>query len=210
MISDLHLHPLSHKYFFAMDGGLLEVVLDDEDKSNIEAVVNWCYHDRGLDAIALTDHDMIQSSLYAAEYAKRAGLPIEIITGAECAVRDPQHNMWFGEVHLLCLGIDKLPKYNSRAPVCQMINAVQDIGGFVIMAHPVIYPESFFRYCHLLDGYEYRNNGKPPFDKGKKHVASRALSVKEFNNSDFHFDGGFPKTTSRELHFNDYRCEALE
>lgn len=42
------------------------------------------------------------------------GLPIEIITGAECSVRDPNEDMGDDEVHLLCLGLDNLPRYNSR------------------------------------------------------------------------------------------------
>jgi predicted metal-dependent phosphoesterase TrpH len=209
MLSDLHIHTLSHKYFFDMADGFSEVVLDDEDKHNIEAVVNWCCHDRGLSAIAITDHEMIQPSLYAADYVKKAGLPIEIITGAECAVRDPHSNMWFGEVHLLCLGIDKLPRYGSRTPVDRMVSAVHDAGGFVIMAHPVVYPDSFYRYCHLLGGYEYRNSNKHPFDEGKRFVASNNLSIREFNNSDFHYSGAFPNTASSALHSNHDGQDAL-
>lgn len=210
MTSDLHLHPLGHKYFFSMTEGFSEVVLDEEDKKNIRDVVDWCCHVRRLDAIALTDHDMIQASLYAAEYVREAALPIEIVTGAECSVRDPRAGPWDDEVHLLCLGIGQLPRYGGRTPVEKMIGAVREMGGFVIMSHPVQYPDSFFRYCHLLDGYEYRNGNKRPFDEGMKAVDLRAFSLRAFNNSDFHYDGAFPDAQSNVLQSNGYENGPLK
>ncbi len=209
MTSDLHIHPLAHKYYFSMTDGFSKVALDDEDKQTIRAVVDWCCHKRGLDAIALTDHDMIQASLYAVEYVKQAALPIEIITGAECSVRDPHADIAGEEIHLLCLGIDTLPKYSDRTPIDRMIQAVREMGGYVIMSHPVNYPQSFFRYCHLLDGYEYRNGDKPPFDEGKRFVDSRVFNIRAYENSDFHFYGEFPDVSSNELQSNYYENGVL-
>ncbi len=201
MTSDLHMHPLCHKYFdqYYEISDFRRVVLDDEDKQNIRAVVDWCCHKRRLVAIALTDHDMIQASLYAKEYAQEAALPIEIITGAECSVYDPHIDF---EIHLLCLGVEKLPKYKTETTVDRMISAVHDMGGYVIMSHPIIYPDSFFRYCRLLDGYEYRNGDRPPFDEGKEYLAEHGISLRAYCNSDFHYEGVLEEPGSSLLQRN--------
>ena len=205
MKSDLHMHPLSHKYYFNMIDGFSGVALDDEDRCNIRNVVDWCCYDRGLDTIALTDHDMIQASLYAEDYVAYSGVPIRIITGVECTVRDPLS--YDQEVHLLCLGLYQLPKYTSRTPVDRMIQRVHDMGGTVIMSHPIIYPDSFYRYCHLLDGYEYRNSDKAPFDDGIEHLDSIGLNLRTYSNSDFHYEGALPTANAVHLHHNDFEFE---
>ncbi len=209
MKADLHIHPLTHKYYFAMMDGFSEIVLDDEDKKNIRDVVDWCINERRLDCIALTDHDMIQASIYAREYVAQKNLPIQIITGAECTVHDPDIRFEQDEVHLLCLGLETLPIYNHDTSVERMIEEVKKLGGTVIMSHPIVYPESFFSYCHLLDGYEYRNSDKEPFDEGKKYVDSRVFNMKAYNNSDFHYRGEFPPADSRVLHSNEYNGDVL-
>ena len=203
MTSDLHMHPLGHKYYDMLEG-FSKIVLDDEDKADIRAVVDWCCHERKLNAIALTDHDMIQTGLYAREYAEQAGLPIELITGAECTVQDPNEEKGDGEVHLLCLSLEKLPKYDFQTHVDEMIKTVRDMGGYVIMSHPGKYPKSFYRYAHLLDGYEYLNSNLPPFDEGKKHVELNGLQIRAFNNSDFHYDGFKLIDAGSELLHNTY------
>ena len=205
MISDLHIHPLGHKYYSTMIEGFSKVILDEGDKADIRAVVNWCCHERKLNAIALTDHDMIQASLYAREYAKQAELPIEIITGAECSVSDPNEAKGDDEVHLLCLCIEKLPPYNYQTPVDKMIETVREMGGYIIMSHPIKYPRSFFRYAHLLDGYEYLNSNNLPFDEGKKYIELNRLQICAFSNSDFHYDGvELPNADCETLHSNHY------
>ncbi len=209
MTSDLHIHPLDHKYYFAMTDGFSEVVLDEEDKNNIRSVVDWCCFERQLDCIALTDHDMIQASLYAMEYVKLAKLPIKIITGAECSVCDPNEQIGINEVHLLCLGIDALPKYSAETPVDKFISSAHALGGYVIMSHPVCYPDSFFRYAHLLDGYEFKNSNKIPFEDGKRFVLLKELKAKAYNGSDFHYRGKLPKSDSPILQCNHYDDKAL-
>lgn len=208
--SDLHMHPLGHKYYFSMACDFDEVKLDLNDKQSIREIVDWCYHDRGLNAIALTDHDMMQASLFAREYVAQEGLPIEIITGAECTVNDPKGNRIGGEVHLLCLGIDKLPKYDASTSVEKMIYAVHEIGGTVIMSHPIIYPESFPRYCHLLDGYEYKNSDYLDFDEGKKYVDQNGVQIQAYENSDYHYYGEFVRVDSPILHCNYYSDHPLK
>ena len=211
MTSDLHIHPLSHKYYFNMDSVFADVVLDEEDKMNIRAVVDWCYHVRKLDAIALTDHDMIQAGLYAREYAQKSALPIHVVTGVEASVCDPKEPLGENEVHLLCLGIEKLPKYNFDTSVEKMIEKVHKLGGCVIMSHPIKYPRSFGRYCHLLDGYEYLNSGFDPFDEGRDILSKRKLSLHEYYNSDYHYEGKgeFPEANAPALHCNHYEGSVL-
>ena len=200
------MHPLWHKYYFSYTerSDFEKVILDENDKQHIRNVVDWCFYDRGLGCIALTDHDMIQASLYSVEYVKQAGYPIEVITGAECSVSDPNRSMGDDEVHLLCLGIDKLPRYDRWTPVDKMIEAVHELGGYVIMSHPVQYPKSFFRFCELLDGYEYQNGNHEPFDEGLKYVGAKGLPIRSFCNSDYHYIGGVAGSGYPDLHCNHY------
>ena len=213
MKSDLHMHPLGDTYSENIEiDDLTKVVLNNEDKRRIRAVVDWCCYDRKLDAIALTDHDMIQASLYAKEYVKQGRIPIEIITGAECTVCDTNPDIPPGkdEVHLLCLGINALPAYSVRkTSVPKMIRAVHELGGFVIMSHPMNYPWSFRNYWHLLDGYEHRNDHRLAFDEGRQIVGNRASPI-AFCNSDFHYWGGvLPAENLESLNTNYYEVDIL-
>ena len=213
MKSDLHIHPLGDTYSDNIEiDDFTKVVLNDEDKRRIRAVVDWCCYERKLDAIALTDHDMIQASLYAKEYAEREGIPIKIITGAECTVCNTSSEAQAGkdEVHLLCLGINALPAYKvRRTSVPKMICAVHELGGFVIMSHPVDYPWSFRDYWPLLDGYEYCNGHRLPFNEGKQTVGN-CVPPFAFCNSDFHYRGGvLPVENLEGLNTNYYEVDIL-
>lgn len=193
--ADLHMHPLDHRYYGGR-GELSGVKLHERDKRAIREVVDWCVRERGLDILSLTDHDMLQASLYARDYAREAGLPVRIVTGAECEVVDPAGTAPMRIVHLLCLNLPALPRYSWQTTVPELIHMVKAEGGTVIMSHPVRYPESFRRYAHLLDGYEYRNGRNRPFEEGREHVRKYDLPAKAFSNSDFHYSGdGFPVET---------------
>lgn len=210
MKSDLHIHSLGDKYADDINiDDFSKVVLDDDDKNRIRTVVDWCCHNRGLDAVALTDHDMIQGSLYAAEYVKLTGLPIKIITGAECTVFDDTVPLGKSEVHLLCLGIDELPQYDRWTPVPTFIRRAHQLGAFVIMSHPIDSPDSFKCCWHLLDGYEYKNGHRLSFDKGKRIIGHREIPI-AFCNSDFHYEGGdLPTTDLDKLNSNYYEVDPL-
>jgi predicted metal-dependent phosphoesterase TrpH len=195
MRADLHIHPLAHKYYGNYDD-LRGIVLDEKDKKKIRKVVDWCVNVRELGAMAITDHDMIQSSLYAAEYVKEQKLDVRIITGAECEVTDPDARIASMPIHLLCLDIKELPAYTKRTAVDKMIRLVHEMGGKVIMAHPIYYPETFCRYAHLLDGYEYENGGTGmAFTFGMSFIRTRVFdhTIKYYCNSDFHYEFLLPK-----------------
>ncbi|MDL2253677.1 PHP domain-containing protein [Ruminococcaceae bacterium OttesenSCG-928-I18] len=210
MTSDLHIHPLDHTYYFNMEQeDLHKVTLNDTDKENILNVVKFCCYERKLDTIALTDHDMIQGSLEAAEMVKREGIPINIVTGAECSVFDPYGEEDNKEIHILCLGIQKLPRYNIETPVDELIAAARRLGAYIIMAHPAKYPEGFKRYCALLDGFEFLNSDYAPFENGKAILAKRGISLRPYNGSDFHYRGELPPVSSSVWHSNTYETDPL-
>lgn len=178
---DLHTHPLNHKYYGVRYPE--SIALTDQDKVKIEKFVNWCKDIRGLDAVALTDHDMIQSGVYA----KTLDLGIEIITGAECQVYyDDEY------VHILCLGITELPKYNWNSDPLDLIKSAHSIGGRCIMSHPMRSTQAFERCFEVLDGYEFINGGYKnvehgTFYHGKEFLECLGHPLKPYTNSDFHY-----------------------
>jgi predicted metal-dependent phosphoesterase TrpH len=78
---------------------------------------------RGLDGLAITDHD----SCEAHEYLKGRKLPADflVVPGVEVST---------AEGHLLCIGAT-LPRMKGR-PAAEVMQAIQDAGGVAIPAHP--------------------------------------------------------------------------
>ncbi|RYJ14710.1 PHP domain-containing protein [Halogeometricum borinquense] len=77
----------------------------------------------GLDAVVITDHDVIHESVRAAELAPMYGLVG--IPGVEVSTADG---------HLLVLGVREMPP--RRAPMKETIEWVRDRGGVAIIPHP--------------------------------------------------------------------------
>lgn len=80
--ADFHTHPLDHLHYPDVKPN---AALTSCDKKAIQDMVTLGIH-RGLDVIAITDHDQFTSGLYAAAYTKEHNLPIKVIPGAECQV----------------------------------------------------------------------------------------------------------------------------
>jgi predicted metal-dependent phosphoesterase TrpH len=78
---------------------------------------------RGLDGIAITDHD----SCEAHEYLKGCELPPDflVVPGVEVST---------AEGHMLCIGAT-LPRMKGR-PAVEVLQAIKDAGGLAIPAHP--------------------------------------------------------------------------
>lgn len=78
---------------------------------------------RGLDGIAITDHD----SCEAHEYLRGRELPpgFLVVPGVEVST---------AEGHLLCIGAT-LPRMKGR-PAAEVLQAIKDAGGVAIPAHP--------------------------------------------------------------------------
>ena len=82
-------------------------------------------HRRGVDIIAVTDHDQTRGAHLAREAAARANHPVEVIVGSEVTSR---HG------HILALWIDDpIPFFRSAAAT---VEAIWNQGGVAIIAHP--------------------------------------------------------------------------
>jgi predicted metal-dependent phosphoesterase TrpH len=107
-----------------------------------------------LRVIAITDHDTAEGALLAHAYAKRRGLPLEVIIGQEFSTVD-------GDVVGLFLK-STLPKFKSAA---QAIDAIHAQGGLAVAVHPFSHWSTLNYMCGLgmkifelpLDGVEVRN-----------------------------------------------------
>ncbi|MGM0605824.1 MAG: CehA/McbA family metallohydrolase [Halobacteriota archaeon] len=79
--------------------------------------------DIGLDAVVITDHDVLHESLRAAELAPEYGLIG--IPGVEVSTR---------RGHLLAVGVEEMPP--RRAPFDETVAWIRDRGGVAIVPHP--------------------------------------------------------------------------
>jgi len=89
---------------------------------------------KGLDGIAVTDHDNVKGSLKAKEAARRIGRDFSIITGAEISSK-------FG--HILGLGITE--NVRPDLSVEETVEKIHDLGGIAVAAHP--YAKFWLREC---------------------------------------------------------------
>lgn len=152
MLIDFHTHPLNHRYYF---DGRCPTDLTDRDRSDILGLLAQA-RERGLDAVAVTDHDLALSGLWAAAEAKRLHLPIIVIPGCECELY--HQGEW---VHILALGIKKPLAYTAYTPAADLIAAVRTQGALAVLAHPMAYsPAIYASLGHLVDGIEYRNGAQ--------------------------------------------------
>lgn len=79
----------------------------------------------GMNAIAITDHDVIESSDRAINYTQQNNLPIEVIRGMEVSSR---------EGHVLALNIEGYVE--PHMPLTVTIKEIHRQNGFAIIAHP--------------------------------------------------------------------------
>jgi predicted metal-dependent phosphoesterase TrpH len=94
--------------------------------------------DIGLDAVAITDHDVIHASLEATELAPEYG--IVAVPGVEVSTR---HG------HLLALGVEELPPVG--APFEETVAAVRELGGIAVVPHPFQRTRHGIRRRHISD-----------------------------------------------------------
>ncbi|MFB6124384.1 MAG: CehA/McbA family metallohydrolase [Halanaeroarchaeum sp.] len=80
-------------------------------------------HEIGLDAIAITDHDVIQESLYAADIASDYG--VLAIPGVEVST---------AHGHLIALGVETVPERGR--PIEETVETVREMGGVAVVPHP--------------------------------------------------------------------------
>jgi len=85
---------------------------------------------KGIDCLAITDHNEIEGAKRALKYAK--GKPILIVPSIEIKTKE-------GEI--LALNVrEKIPPYLSAK---ETIKIIKEKGGFVILPHPFSFPQNF-------------------------------------------------------------------
>jgi predicted metal-dependent phosphoesterase TrpH len=152
MFVDLHTHPLNHRYYF---DGLRPDALGERDKADILGLLAQG-RERGLDAIAVTDHDLAISGLWAAAEARRQGLPLRVLAGCECELY--HRGEW---IHILALNLSGPLAYTAYTPAAELVAAIRAQGAVAVLAHPVAYsPEIYHSLKATVDGVEYRNGAQ--------------------------------------------------
>ncbi|EJN59351.1 Predicted metal-dependent phosphoesterase TrpH, contains PHP domain [Halogranum rubrum] len=126
----------------------------------------------GLDAVVITDHDVLHESLRAAELAPLYGLIG--IPGVEVST---------AHGHLLAIGVEEMPP--RRQPMDQTVQWVRDHGGVAIVPHPFQRSRHGVRKRYLTDcdaietynswlftGYKNRRSRKFAAENGYPGVAA--------------------------------------
>ncbi|MDR7866815.1 MAG: hypothetical protein RIN56_08335 [Sporomusaceae bacterium] len=152
MFIDFHTHPLNHRYYY---DGLRPETLTARDREDIRGLLAQGV-ERGLDAIAVTDHDLALSGLWAAAEARRLELPIIVVAGCECEL---YHN---GEwVHILALGLKAPLAYTPYTPAAELAARIRGQGAVAVLAHPMAYNLAAYHSLKaVVDGVEYRNGAQ--------------------------------------------------
>lgn len=95
-----------------------------DGRDNVRAVLEAAVR-RGLDGIAITDHDTLRGWMVAREIIRDRGLNLILIPGVEVST---------AEGHLLVLGIEELPA--KRRPLEDTLEQAHDLGGIAVVPHP--------------------------------------------------------------------------
>jgi predicted metal-dependent phosphoesterase TrpH len=167
-LADLHMHTNASDGFPAVRD-LLDYVADQGR----------------LDVIAITDHDTLESSLWA--YERRAGYPFELVPGVEVTSRDG---------HILGLWITQsVPRDLS---VEETVAAIHERGGLAVIAHPYeifVHYRAAWRYLRQpevllqagIDAIEVHNSGAPtPGGNLLSRRLAQNLQLPMIGNSDAH------------------------
>lgn len=163
---------------------------------------------RGLDVIAVTDHDRYEGACAAREYANARGYELEVIGGMEITTG-------WGR-HLLALFVDG--PFRMYRPVREIAMEVSERGGLCIIPHPFTrLTPSFGRRAIedlLMQGVPIagieRSNPTPAGRPARRLAASLILGwdLAEVGGSDAHFSSRvgdaytlFPGRTSEDVRY---------
>ncbi len=134
MIAELHVHT---NY---SDG-------KDSPKKVINAAI-----EKGIEILAITDHDCVQASLEAEEFVEEEKLPIKIITATEISTESG---------HLLAYGIRK--DVDAGLSLKETCEEVKKLGGVSAIAHPFdflrhgVMKVSNFKYADAVEVFNARS-----------------------------------------------------
>jgi hypothetical protein len=147
---------------------------------------------RGLDLIAITEHNTTFPAKIARAFAEVQDRPVLVIVGEEVTSLD---------VHVLALGIEET--VDPRLPLAEVARNVHAQGGILAAAHPVErYWPALLPACSTLDAVELMHplayRGSSSFGSWDQIRAFDAACPGKaaLGNSDFHFgpDLGEPRT----------------
>ena len=103
----------------------LQIHTEESDGMDDALTILDAAHRRGVEIIAVTDHDQTRGAHLAREAAARADHPVEVIIGSEVTSR---HG------HILALWIEEpIPFFRSAA---ETVEAIWKQGGVAIISHP--------------------------------------------------------------------------
>lgn len=177
---DFHTHPLGHIHYSDV---VTTTRMEEYEKDLVQEMIRIGIR-RGLDAIALTDHNDFRAGLYGSAWGQEHGLPIRVIPGAELSVVIEGE-----EIHILAIGTKEAINFNPYDDFDLTIQAIHDVEGLAILAHPHYYPYVFPMLKEYLDGVEFYNGVNAalhPHDRYfKKCIESAYVGLKLFG-SDHH------------------------
>ncbi len=160
---------------------------------------------RGLQVIAITDHDHVEGAKRVADLLAQQQVPLQMITGVEVSTR---------QGHLLGLFVQRAPR--ALRSVEESIEAIKEQGGLVIVPHPFgrLVPslsreriEALLARGYQIDGIEVYNPSPANASMREAVVqANKAWGLAQTGGSDAHFwqhigaaYTSFPGTTSTDL-----------
>lgn len=118
-----------------------------------------------LDAVVITDHDVIDESLRAAELAPEYGLVG--VPGVEVSTADG---------HLLAIGVDEVPPRGRSFG--ETVERVRAVGGVAVVPHPFQRSRHGVRRSNLADC-----DVPDPMESGSRRAAERCVDAIEVYNS---------------------------
>jgi predicted metal-dependent phosphoesterase TrpH len=120
---DLHMHTnYSRHWFFGIDA------LNTPEEM-VRAAIR-----KGLDGVAITDHDNVKGGLKAKAAARRLNRDFKVIVGTEISTNDG---------HMLGIGIKENIKPGLSAE--ETVEKIREMGGIAVAAHP--FAKFWFRKC---------------------------------------------------------------
>lgn len=178
---DCHTHPLAHRYYYA---GRPPEALTRRDQADIVSVLAMAV-ERGLDAVAVTDHDLALSGLWASRYARENLPQLRVIAGCECELYFQRE--W---VHILALNLRTPLAYTPYTPPDDLTAQIRFQDGIAVLAHPMCYSEAIYHSLKaIVDGIEYRNGAQ---ECAGRESYRRILDADGYQglrlyNSDYHY-----------------------
>jgi predicted metal-dependent phosphoesterase TrpH len=148
-----------------------------DSRSSIEAILKRA-QEAGLDGIAITDHNSVQSFFVASKLAEDLGIDLIIVPGAEIST---------SEGHLIALGIRNL--LPSGLSAVDTIEHAHDNGGIAVAPHPYAFFRKGIRNLQAkrLDAVEtYNSKHLFGFSNYLANRSARKLNLGVTGGSDSH------------------------